>query len=122
MAHFAQLLDGNIVTQVIVVDNENLLDENGVEQESIGIAYCKSLFGEDTNWVQTSYNGSFRKNYAGMGYIYDTDRDAFIPPQPYASWTLNESTCIWEAPVEHPNDGHFYNWNEDNQQWDLADA
>ena len=119
MAHFAQLDDNNIVTQVIVVDNSELEDGNGVEQEAIGITFCTNLFGAHTRWKQTSYNGTIRKNYAGMGYTYDADRDAFIPPQPYASWVLNEETCIWEAPVPYPTDDNFYAWNETNQQWDL---
>jgi hypothetical protein len=117
MAHFAQLDDNNIVTQVIVVDNNELEDSNGVEQEAIGITFCTNLFGADTRWKQTSYNGNIRKNYAGIGDTYDATRDAFIAPQPYASWTLNETTCQWEAPVAYPTDGNLYTWNENNQQW-----
>jgi hypothetical protein len=94
MAHFAQLDESNIVTQVIVVHNNELLD-NGVESEAKGIAFCQSLLGG--NWVQTSYNGNIRKNYAGIGYTYDQTRDAFIPPKPeLGEWVLNEDTCIWE--------------------------
>ena len=100
MAHFAQLDHNNIVLRVIVVNNNELI-EDGVESETKGIAFCRSLF-PGTNWVQTSYNGSFRKNYAGIGFTYDAVRDAFIPPQPYASWTLNESTCRWDPPVPSP--------------------
>ena len=121
MAHFAQLDDNNIVTQVIVVDNSKLEDSNGVEQEAIGIAFCTNLFGADTRWKQTSYNNNIRKNYAGIGYTYDADRDAFIPPQPYASWILNETTCQWEAPVPYPQDGNRYAWNEQTQTWDLIE-
>jgi hypothetical protein len=94
MAHFAQLDESNIVTQVIVVHNNELLD-NGVESEAKGAAFCQSLLGG--NWIQTSYNGNIRKNYAGIGYIYDQTRDAFIPPKPEeGNWVLNEDTCLWE--------------------------
>lgn len=116
MAHFAQLDDNNIVTQVIVVANEELLLD-GVESETKGVAFCKSLFGEDTKWKQTSYNGNFRKNYAGIGYNYDSGRDAFIAPQPFPSWLLNEDTCRWEAPVPYPTDGKFYTWDEATTSW-----
>lgn len=99
MAHFAQLDENNVVQQVIVVDNENILNpETNEENESIGINFCKSLLGEETNWKQTSYNGSFRKNFAGRGYTYDASRDAFIPPKSYDSWILDEETCQWEPP------------------------
>jgi len=94
MAHFAQLDESNIVTQVIVVHNNELLD-NGVESEAKGAAFCQSLLGG--NWIQTSYNGNIRKNYAGIGYTYDQTRDAFIPPKPEeGNWVLNEDTCRWE--------------------------
>jgi hypothetical protein len=96
MAHFVQLDENNVVTQVIVVGNKDCSDANGVEKESIGIAFCERLFGG--NWKQTSYNGNIRKNYAGIGYTYDAARDAFIPPQPGAEWTLDEDTCQWENP------------------------
>ena len=115
MAHFAQLDDNNIVTQVIVVNNNELLDENGQESEAKGIAFCQSLFGG--NWKQTSYNANFRKNYAGIGYTYDSIQDAFIPVKPFASWILNEDTCNWYAPVPRPTDNKLYTWNEDSQQW-----
>ena len=95
MAHFAELDATNTVTQVIVVHNNELLD-NGVESEAKGIAFCQSLFGG--NWVQTSYNASIRKNYAGIGCTYDPVRDAFIPPKPEeGNWILNEDTCKWEV-------------------------
>ena len=113
MAHFAQLNDQNIVAQVIVVANEELI-ENGVESEAKGIAFCQSLFGGD--WKQTSYNGKIRKNYAGIGYAYDSQRDAFISPRPYASWALVEATCQWAAPVAMPTDG-IYSWNELTTSW-----
>jgi hypothetical protein len=92
MAHFAELDDNNTVTQVIVVHNNELL-EDGIESEAKGIAFCQSLFGG--TWVQTSYNGNMRKNYAGIGMTYDADRDAFILPKPYDSWILDEDTCRW---------------------------
>jgi hypothetical protein len=113
MAHFAQLDDNNVVTQVIVVANEELLD-NGVESESKGIAFCQSLLGG--NWKQTSYNGTIRKRYAGIGFTYDTDKDVFISPKPYPSWVLNENTD-WQPPVAMPEDGKPYAWFEPNQQW-----
>ena len=113
MAHFAQISE-QIVTQVIVVANEELLD-SGIESEAKGIAFCQSLFGGD--WKQTSYNGRIRKNYAGIGYTYDSQRDAFISPQPFPSWTLVEATCQWAAPVPMPTDGKLYSWDEANQSW-----
>ena len=115
MAHFAELDEQSIVTQVIVVHNNELLD-NGVESEARGIAFCQSLFGHD-RWKQTSYNATIRKNYAGIGFSYDTERDAFIPPQPFPSWTLDESTCHWVPPVPHPTDGKVYSWDEATQAW-----
>ena len=114
MAHFAQLDSNNVVTQVIVVHNNELLD-NGVENEAKGIAFCQSLFGGV--WKQTSYNGNIRKNFAGIGYTFDAGRNAFIPPKPYNSWTLDESTCQWTAPVTYPNDGKNYSWDESVTNW-----
>ncbi len=99
MAHFAQLDENNVVTQVIVVSNEDTSDANGVEVEEIGVAFCKKLLGADTNWKQTSYNNNMRVRYAGIGYTYNETLDAFIPPKPYASWVLNETTADWESPV-----------------------
>ena len=116
MAHFAQLDENNIVTQVIVVHNNELMLD-GEESEDKGILFCKSLFGNDTKWKQTSYNGNFRKNYAGIGYTFDKDRNAFIAPKPYVSWVLNETNCLWEAPVPYPTDGKNYIWNEDTISW-----
>jgi len=116
MAHFAQLDDNNIVTQVIVVHNNELMLD-GEESEDKGVLFCKSLYGSDTKWKQTSYNGSFRKNYAGIGYTFDKDRNAFIPPKSYNSWVLNETTCLWEAPVAYPTDNKVYVWNEDTISW-----
>lgn len=114
MAHFAQLNKQNIVTQVIVVANEELLD-NGIESDAKGVAFCQSLFGGE--WKQTSYNRNIRKNFAGIGYTYDSQRDAFIAPQPYPSWTLNEETCRWDSPVAMPTDGKLYQWDEATTNW-----
>lgn len=116
MAHFAQLNDNNVVTQVIVVANEELLFE-GVENETQGVIFCRSLFGKDTKWVQTSYNGNIRKRYAGIGFTYDADKDAFIAPQPYGSWVL-DADLNWQAPVAMPvEEGKVYGWFEPNQEW-----
>jgi len=115
MAHFAQLNEDNLVTQVIVVANQDTADKDGVENEAIGAQFCNNLLGG--NWKQTSYNGRIRKNYAGIGYKYDAELDAFIPPQPFASWTLN-ADAQWEAPVAYPNDGKRYTWNEETLVWD----
>lgn len=120
MAHFAELDDNNIVLRVTVVHNDVLKDENGVEQESLGLKHLEHLGGR---WLQTSYNKSFRKNYAGIQYLYDSILDAFIPPKPYQSWILNENTCQWESPVPHPkieeNSNEHYVWNEDTTSWLL---
>lgn len=116
MAHFAQLNDSNTVIQVIVVHNNELMLD-GQETEIKGIIFCKSLYGENTRWKQTSYNLNFRKNFAAPGYTYDESRDAFVPPKFFASWILNETTCQWEAPVPYPNDGNIYIWDEDTQLW-----
>ena len=121
MAHFAQLNENNEVIQVIVVHNNELMMD-GQENEIKGILFCKSLYGEETKWKQTSYNGNFRKNYAGFGYTYDESRDAFIPPKPYNSWLLNETTCLWEAPTPMPNDGNFYRWDEATTSWVLVEV
>jgi hypothetical protein len=114
MAHFAKLDENNIVTEIIVVANPELLD-NGIESESKGIAFCQDLLGG--NWKQTSYNRRIRKNYAGIGFKYDESRDAFIPPQPFPSWALNETTAQWEAPVEMPTDDKLYTWDEATLSW-----
>jgi len=130
MASFAKLNSENIVTTVVSVVNDVLKDSNGVEQESIGIQFLKSLYNESNAiWKQTSYNTHggihslggvpFRKNHAGIGYIYDSQRDAFISPKPYNSWILNETTCLWKAPIAYPNDGQLYIWNEQTLNWIL---
>lgn len=115
MAHFARL-ENNKVVQVIVVNNDVIL-ENEIESEEKGIAFCKNLFGEEGIWKQTSYNGTFRKNFASSNYVYDEMRDAFIPPQPFVSWILNEETCQWIPPVPIPGDAQFYGWSEKIRNW-----
>jgi hypothetical protein len=113
MAHFAKLGIGNIVKQVEVVSNDIATTEQS------GIDFLNNLYGTRDVWKQTSYNATIRKNFAGIGYKYDQTKDAFIAPKPYPSWTLNETTCQWEAPVVKPDDGQNYDWNETTQQWDL---
>ena len=131
MAHFAKI-ENNIVTTVVSVVNEVIKDSNGIEQENIGIEFLKNLYNEpNAIWKQTSFNTNsgvhlldkipLRKNHAGIGYTYDQQRDAFIPPKLYNSWILNEETCIWEAPVAYPQDGNKYKWNESTLTWDLLD-
>ena len=117
MAHFATLNESNIVTRVEVINNDVILDGDGVEQEQLGIDFLTGLYGAG-NYKQTSYNGNIRKNYAGIGYTYDSGRNAFIAPKPYPSWTLVEDTCRWTAPVEEPDDDKVYDWNEDVYQAD----
>lgn len=116
MAHFAEIDSNNFVLRVIVVGNTIIADGQGGESEQRGIEFCQSLYGSDTRWVQTSYNASFRKNYASLGSVYDINRNAFIPPKPYASWVLNEDTCNWEPPIPRPTDG-LYDWDEDTCSW-----
>jgi len=120
MAHFAKIGLNSKVIEVIKVNNEVLRDADGIEQESIGIDFLTKLTGWAI-WKQTSYNNNIRKNYAGKGYIYDEDRDAFYLPKPYPSWILNENTCQWEAPVAIPTDqlesDQWYEWNEENNSW-----
>lgn len=113
MAHFAKIENG-IVTQVVVIANADTADAYGTEKEYIGAAFCERLFGGD--WKQTSYNGTFRKNYAGVGFTYDQNRNAFIAPQPFPSWTLVENTCQWIAPIPMPTDG-YYTWDEASLSW-----
>ncbi len=118
MAHFAEINGTDIVLRVIVVDNSNIIDpQTGEESEDLGIAFCKKLFGG--NWVQTSYNGNFRRRYAGVGYTYDRQYDAFIAPKPYPSWILNMTTLAWESPIPYPTDGKDYVWDETTQLWVL---
>ena len=125
MASFAKLGVGNIVLKVEVVSNDIATSEQA------GIDFLNNLYNTRDVWKQTSYNTyagvhlldetPFRKNHAGIGYSYDQTRDAFIPPKPYNSWILNNTTCLWEAPLVKPDDGQIYNWNETTQQWDLVD-
>jgi hypothetical protein len=121
MAHYARLDENNVVTQVIVVDNKDCSDANGLEKESIGVAFCERLFGG--TWKQTSYNGNMRKNYAGIGYTYNADIDAFVPPKPFNSWLLNNETAQWEAPTPMPEDAGTgdppkrYQWDEETTSW-----
>ena len=125
MAHFAKLSLGSKVVSVHVVSNEV------VTTEQVGIDFLNNLHKTNDVWKQTSYNTQggvhkldgtpFRKNYAGEGCTYDETRDAFIAPQPFNSWTLNEDTCNWEAPVVKPNDGQSYKWNEETTSWDLIE-
>lgn len=117
MAHFAQLAESNIVIQVIVVSNADLLDENGVEQEALGIQVCRNIFGAETNWVQTSYNHRFRKQYAQPGHKYDEAHDLFYNPVgPFPSWTLDEN-YDWQPPAVRPTDGKDYWWDEATLAW-----
>ena len=116
MAHFAKLDENNMVISVhAVVNNVIIIDD--VESEQVGIDFLTQLHGHN-NWKQTSYNRNFRKNYAGIGFTYDVELDAFIPPQPYPSWVLNKDTCNWEAPVPKPTDG-LYEWSEANLNWQI---
>jgi hypothetical protein len=120
MAHFAEIDENGVVLRVLVVDNA---------QENDGQNFLANTLGLGGTWLKTSYNTvggvhtaggtPFRKNYAGVGYTYDSGRDAFIPPKPYPSWTLNETSCLWEAPVAYPTDGAMYTWNEETTSWDL---
>ena len=130
MATFAKIGLNNKVIEVLSVHNNELLDSNGVEQETIGIDFLTKLTGWSI-WKQTSYNTHggihklggtpLRKNYAGIGYTYDEDKDVFIAPKPYASWILNETTCLWEAPVNRPDDDNIYNWNETSNNWEIVE-
>jgi len=119
MAHFAQINDSNVVTQVIVVSNDSCGGGDYPESDPIGAAFCTDLLGG--TWKQTSYNGNFRGRYAGIGYTFNEELDAFIAPKPYPSWTLNEETTDWEAPVARPAEG-MWTWNEANQEWDEIAA
>jgi hypothetical protein len=130
MASFAKIGLNSKVIEVLSVNNEVLKDADGIEQENIGIDFLTKLTGWAI-WKQTSYNTiggvhnnngtPFRKNHAGIGYTYDEDRDAFIPKKPFNSWVLNESTCLWNAPVSKPNDENMYSWNELTLSWDLVE-
>jgi len=135
MAYFAKLGTGNIVEKVISINNTVITDSNGVEQEQLGIDFINKLYNTNDIWKQTSYNTNggvhvkggtpFRKNYAGIGFQYDLQRDAFLPPKPYNSWVLNEDTCFWEAPVVLPttelSDNQYYSWNESILNWEIKE-
>lgn len=113
MAYYAKLQDQNRVVQVIAIPNE-------VEPtEAAGVAYCQSLFGGQ--WIKTSYNGTIRKNYAGLGFTYDPTRDAFVPPRPFPSWLFDEQTCRWNPPEPYPTDGNYYRWDEYTQTWRVLE-
>ena len=130
MASFAKIGLNSKVIEVLSVVNEVLHDSNGIEQEVIGIDFLTKLTGYPV-WKQTSYNTvggvhnnngtPLRKNHAGIGMTYDEDRDAFIPKKPFNSWILNETTCLWESPIPYPQDNNRYNWNEQNQSWDIVE-
>jgi hypothetical protein len=116
MAHFAELNENNEVLRVIVVHNAELLDEQGNESEQKGIEFCQNLLGGG-RWVQTSYSSSMRKNYAGIGFIYDPVNDWFQAPQPYPSWTLDEN-AQWQPPVPRPETS-FSRWDEETLTWEI---
>lgn len=118
MAYFAQLDEDNIVIDVIKIDNEDCLLD-GIEDEATGIAFCNSLI--PGIWIQTSYNDRIRKNYAGIGFYYSTDLDAFISPQPFSSWTLDEEACQWVPPVPRPEEGSW-SWNEETLSWEETNT
>jgi len=120
MAYFAKLGTGNIIETVISINNSVITDSNGVEQEKLGVDFINKLYNTRDVWKQTSYNNNIRKNFAGIGYQYDQQRDAFIAPKPFNSWILNENTCRWEAPITYPTDGKIYNWNESTKTWELV--
>tara|TARA_R100000781_G_scaffold26615_1_gene19737 strand:- start:2021 stop:2389 length:369 start_codon:yes stop_codon:yes gene_type:complete len=119
MAHFAELDENNIVTKVVVINNNELLDGE-TESEAKGVEFCSTLFGH-SNWMQTSYNNNMRKQFAGIGFTYDPDNDVFISPQPYPSWSLDDNHD-WQAPTPMPEDDKKYSWNEETQSWDEIEA
>ena len=110
MSHFAELDENNVVTRVLVGDNS--LPNEGYDW------FVENLGG---TWVQTSYNATIRKHYAGVGFSYSEELDAFIPPKPFDSWVLDEESCTWEAPIDYPTDGLYYVWNEQELDWELSD-
>jgi hypothetical protein len=122
MAYFAKLGTGNIIENVISINNSVITDNNGVEQEQLGVDFINKLYNTRDVWKQTSYNNNIRKNFAGIGFHYDQTRDAFIPPKPFNSWILNEDTCLWNAPVAYPQDDNKYKWNEQTLSWDLVQS
>ena len=125
MAHFAKINSDNIVTEVIVINNDVIKDSDGTEQESLGVTFCTQIYGIGT-YKQTSYNSNMRKNMATVGSTYDTTRDAFIRPKIYPSWVLDEATCRWKPPVDHPSDSEaiggnvLYQWDESFTNWKVS--
>lgn len=117
MAHFAKLDPQSVVIDVNVVDNATIDNLPFPESEPVGISFLTEWSGGYPLWKQTSYNSNFRKNYAGIGFTYDSVLDAFIPPKPYSSWLLNTETCQWQAPIPYPNDNGRYIWDENTQSW-----
>lgn len=117
MAYFAQLDENNVVINVVSIDNNEIGLIDGTESEEKGIRACKYMFGEDTRWIQTSFNNRIRTRFAGVGYIYDEERDAFIAPKPFESWVFDEETLSYVAPVDYPADGRGYYWDEANTQY-----
>ena len=119
MAYFANIDGSGIVLSVISISNLVIGEPEKTfpETEQLGVDFIINTLGFSGEWKQTSYNKNFRKNYAGIGYTYDASRNAFIPPQPFQSWILNENTCTWDSPVPYPNDGEKYEWNEENKEW-----
>ena len=122
MAYFAKLGTGNIVENVISINNAVIIDVDGVEQEQLGVDFINKLFNTRDAWKQTSYNNNIRKNFAGIGFQYDQTRDAFIPPKPFNSWILNEDTCLWESPIPMPINENRYTWNESTLTWDIVEV
>lgn len=131
MAHYAELNENNEVIYVVYMNNEIITDENGNEVEELGVNHLHTHHGADRRWVRTSYRGNFRNKYACVGDTYREDLDMFIGPQPFASWTLNESTGQWDAPTPQPElteeqlnsetHRYSYSWNEETQSWDLVE-
>ena len=125
MAHFAKINSDNIVTEVIVINNDVIKDSSGNEQEFLGVTFCMEIFGDGT-YIQTSYNSNMRKNMATVGSTYDSTRNAFIRPKRYPSWVLDELTCRWKPPIDHPSDSEavggnvLYQWDESNVNWRVS--
>jgi len=136
MAHFAELDQNNVVTQVVVISNDDILDGDGNESEEVGIQFCKNLYGDDKNWIQTSYNNKFRYKYAAIGDTYDPERDAFVSPgyiyleeydtfalpPKFPSWVWSPERNRFVAPVQKPVDTFRYLWNEETLTWDLVEG
>jgi hypothetical protein len=123
MAHYAQTDSSGVVLQIVVISNDDIRDETGIEQEPLGVAVCEAVVGLGP-WVQTSYHGSFRRRYAGIGMTYSTEHDAFILPQPFSSWTLDlDDPFDWVPPVPEPDrdacEGGYWEWNEEGQDWEC---